>query len=66
MKELGAIDNEELDYCAKALNSDHHYKHQRREVTVSKFVESKDKTKWDNTMIKVSSAHFALLLEGKV
>ena len=63
---MGTIDDTEQNYYANVLNSDHHYKHQRREATISKFVEYKDKTKRDNAMIKVGGIHFTPLLEGKV
>ena len=66
MKEFGIIDDAEWNYCAKVLNGNYYYKHQRREVTMSKFVEHKDKTKRDNAKMKVSSMHFIPLPEGKV
>ena len=34
-------------------------------MTISKFAESKDKTKRDNSAIKISGAHFTPLLIGK-
>ena len=66
MEELGTTDDKEWDYCTNTLKSSNYYKQQRREVTISKFAQLKNKSKCDNTVIKISCMYFTPLLLGKV
>ena len=66
MEEFGTMDDKELDYYTNILKSSNHYKLQRREVIIFKFAQSKDKSKCDNTIIKINGVYFTPLLIEKV